>query len=165
MRTGDEASHARSPLRLRAALAAMGAVTGGAAAWWCRAHDLDAAALAFAVVAAVAVVDVLVVVHRIRSGAHWQPGPAVPAFRPAPAPLPDAVRIPPSPEVRAAEAEADLRRRMRRYLAVMGTCVVLLVNAWTWVRAVAPPVAVGMTLVAMVMPPIAAMLASPLRRR
>lgn len=47
------------------------------------------------------------------------------------------------------------RRRKRAYFAVMGTCLVLIILAWTVVRLWSTPVAVGMSLVAMVLPPIA----------
>ncbi|MFN8075160.1 MAG: DUF6343 family protein [Kineosporiaceae bacterium] len=168
MRSGDEPAHARSPLRLRLTLAAIGFVTSVGGAWWCVGHGLGPVGVAFALVAALALVDGGVIVDRIRRGPHWQPGRDVPPYRPpepTPPPAPVEERVPPSPEVLEAERDADQRRRLRRYLWVMGTCLLLITNAWTWVRLVAPGVAIAMTLVAMVLPPIAAMLASPLRRR
>ncbi|PUA81796.1 DUF3099 domain-containing protein [Nocardioides currus] len=50
----------------------------------------------------------------------------------------------------------QLRRRQRRYLLLMGICLTLIVLAWTWVRLWSTPLAVGMSAVAAVLPPIAA---------
>ena len=47
-----------------------------------------------------------------------------------------------------------------RYFALMGTCLLLVVNAWTWVRLVSVPAAVVMSVVAMVLPPMAAVVAN-----
>ncbi|MEV0256226.1 DUF3099 domain-containing protein [Streptomyces sp. NPDC050732] len=51
-------------------------------------------------------------------------------------------------------------RRRRLYFAMMGTCVGLFVLAWGVVRLWSIPVAVGMCVVAMVIPPLAAMTAN-----
>ncbi|MFH9609681.1 DUF3099 domain-containing protein [Streptomyces sp. NPDC017448] len=51
-------------------------------------------------------------------------------------------------------------RRRRNYLLTMGGCVVLFVSAWAVVRLWSMPVAVGMCVVAMVIPPVAAVLAN-----
>ncbi|MGC2999427.1 DUF3099 domain-containing protein [Streptomyces sp. G35A] len=51
-------------------------------------------------------------------------------------------------------------RRRRRYFVLMGTCIVLFVLAWGVVRLWSVPAAVGMCLVAMVIPPVAAMVAN-----
>ncbi|MGW2842581.1 DUF3099 domain-containing protein [Streptomyces sp. NPDC001493] len=51
-------------------------------------------------------------------------------------------------------------RRRRGYFLLMGGCVVLFVSAWAVVRLWSVPVAVGMCVVAMVIPPIAAMVAN-----
>ncbi|MFE0629762.1 DUF3099 domain-containing protein [Streptomyces sp. NPDC058864] len=52
------------------------------------------------------------------------------------------------------------RRRRRWYYAMMGSCVLLFVLAWSLVRLWSVPVAVGMCVVAMVIPPIAAVVAN-----
>ena len=53
-------------------------------------------------------------------------------------------------------ASEQLRRRQRRYFLLMGVCLTLLVLAWTWVRFWSVPLAVTMSAVAAVIPPIAA---------
>jgi hypothetical protein len=45
------------------------------------------------------------------------------------------------------------------YFAMMGTCIALIVLAWNVVRFWSIPVAVGMSVVAAVIPPVAAILA------
>ncbi|MGW7354885.1 DUF3099 domain-containing protein [Streptomyces sp. NPDC054784] len=47
-------------------------------------------------------------------------------------------------------------RRRRRYFALMAVCLTLFVGAWSVVRFWSVPVAVGMCVVAMVIPPVAA---------
>ncbi|MEW2574288.1 DUF3099 domain-containing protein [Streptomyces sp. NPDC047070] len=51
-------------------------------------------------------------------------------------------------------------RRRHVYFAMMGTCIGLFVLAWGVVRLWSVPVAVGMCVVAMVIPPLAAMTAN-----
>lgn len=51
-------------------------------------------------------------------------------------------------------------RRRHLYFAMMGTCIALFVLAWGVVRLWSIPVAVGMCVVAMVIPPLAAMVAN-----
>ncbi|MCX4990036.1 MULTISPECIES: DUF3099 domain-containing protein [unclassified Streptomyces] len=51
-------------------------------------------------------------------------------------------------------------RRRHLYFAMMGTCIGLFVLAWSVVRLWSVPVAVGMCVVAMVIPPVAAMVAN-----
>lgn len=51
-------------------------------------------------------------------------------------------------------------RRRRRYLALMGLCLGLFVLAWAVVRLWSLPVAIGMCVVAMVIPPVAAIVAN-----
>ncbi|MER7569005.1 DUF3099 domain-containing protein [Streptomyces sp. NPDC048523] len=53
-----------------------------------------------------------------------------------------------------------LARRRHAYFAMMGTCIGLFVLAWGVVRLWSVPVAVGMCVVAMVIPPLAAMVAN-----
>ncbi|MFG2642303.1 DUF3099 domain-containing protein [Streptomyces sp. NPDC048370] len=57
-------------------------------------------------------------------------------------------------------AEGMYARRRRVYFWMMGTCVVLFVGAWAVVRLFSMPVAIAMCVVAMVMPPVAAMIAN-----
>ncbi len=49
------------------------------------------------------------------------------------------------------------RSRHASYFALMGTCLLLIVLAWFVVRFWSVPVAVGMSIVACLIPPIAAM--------
>ncbi|MFJ5614152.1 DUF3099 domain-containing protein [Streptomyces sp. NPDC093221] len=51
-------------------------------------------------------------------------------------------------------------RRRHWYFAMMGTCVVLFVMAWSVVRIWSVPAAIAMCLVAMVIPPVAAIVAN-----
>ncbi|MFJ6897859.1 DUF3099 domain-containing protein [Streptomyces hokutonensis] len=53
-----------------------------------------------------------------------------------------------------------LARRRRVYFVMMGICIGLFVLAWGVVRIWSVPVAVGMCVVAMVIPPVAAMVAN-----
>lgn len=53
-----------------------------------------------------------------------------------------------------------LRRRRRRYLVLMGTCVTLFVSSWAFVRFYSVTAAVIMSVVAMVIPPAAAIVAN-----
>ena len=52
------------------------------------------------------------------------------------------------------------RVRLRRYLALMGVCLTLIVLAWTVVRLVWVDLAIGMSVVAAVIPPVAALVAN-----
>ncbi len=117
------------------------------------AKDVPVLALGFAAVAVIAAIDSMIVVRHIRAGAHYQPGPDVPPYRPVdPAPQP---RSHSSSRSRLAPA-----RRLHWYLALMGVCLVLLLVAWIWVRMFSIGLAAGLTLVAMVIPPIAAIVAN-----
>jgi hypothetical protein len=51
-------------------------------------------------------------------------------------------------------------RRKKLYFAMMGTCIVLIVLAWNVVRFWSVPVALAMTIVAAVIPPVAAVVAN-----
>ncbi|GAA2789265.1 DUF3099 domain-containing protein [Streptomyces showdoensis] len=51
-------------------------------------------------------------------------------------------------------------RRRRVYFWMMGACLVLFVGAWAVVRLFSIPVAIGMCVVAMLIPPVAAMTAN-----
>jgi Protein of unknown function (DUF3099) len=50
--------------------------------------------------------------------------------------------------------------RKKAYFWLMGTCVVLILVAWNVVRFWSVPVAVGMSVVAAVIPPVAAVVAN-----
>ena len=52
------------------------------------------------------------------------------------------------------------RRRRRLYFAIMLPCLTLIIVAWTIVQWFSIPAAIGMSVVAMVMPPIAAIAAN-----
>jgi Protein of unknown function (DUF3099) len=52
------------------------------------------------------------------------------------------------------------RTRKRRYLALMGVCLLLIVLAWNVVRLYSTTAAVVMSLVAAVIPPVAAIVAN-----
>lgn len=52
------------------------------------------------------------------------------------------------------------RRRRRAYFLMMGGCLVLFVSAWAVVRLWSMPAAIAMCVVAMVIPPVAAMTAN-----
>jgi hypothetical protein len=51
-------------------------------------------------------------------------------------------------------------RRKRAYFWLMGTCVVLILLAWNVVRLWSPPAAIAMSVVAAVIPPVAAVVAN-----
>ncbi|HJQ07473.1 MAG TPA: DUF3099 domain-containing protein [Nocardioides sp.] len=50
--------------------------------------------------------------------------------------------------------------RKRAYFVLMGACVVLIVLAWFVVRLISPAAAIAMSVVAAVLPPIAAITAN-----
>ncbi|MEV5484843.1 MULTISPECIES: DUF3099 domain-containing protein [Streptomyces] len=57
-----------------------------------------------------------------------------------------------------AHRRSPVERRHRRYFVLMGVCLVLFVLAWGVVRLWSVPAAVGMCVVAMVIPPVAAII-------
>ena len=59
-----------------------------------------------------------------------------------------------------APQSARLRRRQRWYFALMGLCVVLILLAWNLVRLWSTTAAVAMSVVAALLPPIAALVAN-----
>jgi Fe2+ transport system protein B len=150
MRSGDEPQHARSPLRLRLALAGFGLVTALLAAVVLRSVAPTVVVALFLMVAAMALVDLIVVGRQMRQGAHFQPGPDVPPYRP----------VDPRPRTRVSRPPLTERTRMRRYLTLMIVCLVLIVTAWFWVRFYSRPLAVAMSMVAAVLPPIAVIVAN-----
>jgi Family of unknown function (DUF6343)/Protein of unknown function (DUF3099) len=109
-------------------------------------------AAVFGAVAVLAGVNAGVVVHRIRQGPHWQPGRTTPPYRP----------LPPERTERARRVRepVDEKTRARRYLLIMGTCLTLIVLAWGVVRLWSVTAAVIMSMIAMVLPPIAAIVAN-----
>lgn len=148
-RTGDEPSHARSPLRMRLVLACSGLANGllgiGIFGFWLRSLPFLAF---FVALSLLSLGNIAVVVWRIRQGAHYQPGRDVPPYHPVEQPL--AVPRPPHPVSPA--------RRHVRYLLIMGVCMVLIVTAWTWVRFYSVLAAGAMSCVAALLPPLAAVL-------
>ena len=171
MRSGDEPGHARSALRLRLGLAGFGLVTALVAAAVVHSVAPTEIVVLFLVVALIAAIDLVVVSRHIQHGAHFQPGPEVPPYRP----VESAYRGPSRPGSGELDlGELDLgergtrrerpplteRTRMRRYLILMITCLVLIVLAWFWVRFYSKPIAVAMSMVAAVLPPIAVIVAN-----
>jgi hypothetical protein len=152
VRTGDEPAHARSPLGLRLALTIAGTVLWAIAAIVMFASGMPAPGAVFVGIAVLSALNAAFVVHRMRQGPHWQPGRAVPPYRPVPEDRPERVRAPRPP--------LDERTRARRYLIIMGTCLGLIVLAWGLVRLWSVPLAIGMSMIAMVLPPIAAVIAN-----
>lgn len=151
-RTGDEPMHARSALGLRLALTLAGFACWALAAVIMLSAGERMLALVFGLVAVVAAVNAGFVVRRLRQGPHWQPTPATPPYRPVDEDRPRSPRPPREP--------VSEQTRARRYLVIMGICIGLLVLAWGVVRLWSVPLAVGMSLVAMVLPPIAAVVAN-----
>jgi hypothetical protein len=165
MRSGDEPGHARSALGLRLGLAAFGLVTALIGAAVVHSVAPTEIVVLFLVVALVAAVDLVVVSRHIRHGAHFQPGPEVPPYRPVETAYrgPNRLGSPePSSGGRPRPEKPPLteRTRMRRYLILMITCLVLIVLAWFWVRFYSRPLAVAMSMVAAVLPPIAVIVAN-----
>ncbi|QCX27865.1 DUF3099 domain-containing protein [Nocardioides jishulii] len=62
-------------------------------------------------------------------------------------------------DVERAQSER-LRRRRRWYFALMGTCLLLIVLAWNLVRLWSTQAAVGMSVVAALLPPVAVIIAN-----
>jgi hypothetical protein len=145
IRSGDEPMHARSPLGLRLAMAGigLGAALGGVVLFVLLGSALAWVCAALAVVSAA---DIVVVAYRIHQGPHYQPGRTVPPYRP----------LDPPPRADPPRRPASMHKRHVRYMVIMGTCLLLIVNAWVWVRWYSVGWAVGMSMVAALMPPIAA---------
>jgi hypothetical protein len=57
-------------------------------------------------------------------------------------------------------ASEQLRRRERLYFLLMGVCLALIVLAWTLVRLWSTPLAVAMSALAAIIPPVAAFVGS-----
>jgi Family of unknown function (DUF6343) len=83
MRTGFEPVQARSPLRLRLGLVAFGLLWAIAGLTGFAETGHPGWAAVFGVILLLALVDLSVVVHRIRQGPHYQPGRDIPPYPPA----------------------------------------------------------------------------------
>jgi Family of unknown function (DUF6343)/Protein of unknown function (DUF3099) len=150
MRSGDEPGHARSPLRARLGLAGFGLVAALIAAFVVRNVAPVGVDVLFLAIAVVAAVDLLVVARHLRLGPHFQPGTRVPPYRP----------VEPEPQPRRPEVPVSERTRMRRYLVIMIVCLTLIALAWFWVRFYSTTIAVVMSGIAAVLPPIAVIIAN-----
>jgi hypothetical protein len=131
-------------------LAGFGLVAAVVAAFVVRSVAPVPVVLGFVAVAVLAGVDLLIVLHHLRRGPHYQPGPGVPPYRP----------VDPEPPVRPPSVPVSESTRMRRYLVIMTVCLLLLVLAWTWVRLYSTTAALVMSMVAAVLPPIAVIVAN-----
>jgi hypothetical protein len=150
MRSGDEPGHARSALRLRLILAGFGLVASVLSALVVQRVAPLPAVLLFLLIAVIAAVDLVIVGRQLRQGPHFQPGPTVPPYRP----------VEPEPQVERIRSPLTESDRMRRYLTLMAVCLTLIVLAWFWVRLYSTVLAVVMSMVAAVLPPIAVIVAN-----
>lgn len=150
MRSGNEPGTARSPLRLRLGLALFGLVTSLLAAGLLLGRAPLLLVLGFAAVGLVAAVDAVVVLGHLRQGPHFQPGPQIPPYQMA--------EPPPSPPRVLPVVDEDTR--IKRYLAIMSTCLLLITLAWTVVRMYSTTAAVVMSAIAAVLPPVAVIVAN-----
>ncbi|NUR60247.1 MAG: DUF3099 domain-containing protein [Catenulispora sp.] len=107
-------------------------------------------AVGVGVIGLLALVDAIVVARHIRQGPHYQPGRDIPPYRPVEEPEDFGPARPPLSQ----------RTREQVYLTMMGTCLVLVILAWTVVRLFSPGLAVGMSVVAAFIPPFAVMVAN-----
>lgn len=82
MRTGNEPVTARSPLRMRFWLSVWGLLwaVGGTALF--ALVERPGWAIACAVLSLVVMTDLMIVVHRLHQGPHYQPGPGIPPYEP-----------------------------------------------------------------------------------
>jgi hypothetical protein len=158
VRTGGEPSQARSALRLRAFLTILGLLCAVVGVVVFAVLRNIGWMVGFAVVALIAVLDLAIVLTRIRQGPHFQPGTDTPPYQP----------VESAPEKHTSRAPPTAETRKRRYLLLMGLCLTLFVLAWAWVRFYSTTAAVVMTIVAMTIPPLAVIVAnagSPINRR
>ncbi|MFC5723040.1 DUF6343 family protein [Streptomyces gamaensis] len=82
LRTGNEPMTARSPLRLRCALASWGLAWAVAGTVLFALAGHPGWAIACGVLFAITVVDLAMVVRHIRQGPHYQPGRDIPPYEP-----------------------------------------------------------------------------------
>jgi hypothetical protein len=150
IRSGDEPMHARSPLRMRLTMALIGLASAIGGVVFFLTQHAPGWAVGVGVIGLLALVDAIVVARHIRQGPHYQPGRDIPPYRPVEAPEEWVPSRPP----------LSRRTREQIYLAMMGTCLVLIVLAWTVVRLFSTGLAVGMSAVAAVIPPFAVMVAN-----
>jgi hypothetical protein len=148
MRTGNEPATARSPLRLRLGLAIFGAIACSVLAVVFGVTGHTPWAVVFGIIAFVACVNTGVVIARIRPGPHYQPGPEIPPYE-APRPV---ARHPAHP-LRPAT-------RKRLYFIMMGICLLLVVLAWTVIYHFSTTASVIMSVIALVIPPFAVIIAN-----
>jgi hypothetical protein len=152
IRSGDEPVHARSPLRMRLTMALIGLVSAiGGVIFFLTQHAVGFVVFC-AVFGLIALVDALVVARHIRQGPHWQPGRDIPPYRPVEEPE---SRLPLRPRPPLSQ-----HTREHVYLAMMGTCLALVIVAWTVVRLFSPGLAIAMSVVAAFIPPFAVMVAN-----
>ena len=152
IRSGDEPIHARSPLRMRLTMALIGLASAiGGMVFFLTQHAVGFVVFC-AVVGLIALVDAIVVARHIRQGPHWQPGRDIPPYRPVEDP---GSRLPLRPR-----SPLSQHTREHVYLAMMGTCLALVIVAWTVVRLFSPGLAIAMSVVAAFIPPFAVMVAN-----
>ncbi|MFF5636666.1 DUF6343 family protein [Streptomyces sp. NPDC012825] len=84
MRTGNEPVTARSPLRMRFWLSVWGLLWAAFGTVAFAVVNRPGWAAACGVLFLVVLVDLVLVVRRMRQGAHWQPGRNVPPYDPGP---------------------------------------------------------------------------------
>lgn len=123
VRSGDEPMHARSPLRLRLILAALGLACAIAGVVLFALLGSPRFVALFAVIGAITVVDIAIIVRHMREGEGFQPGPEVRPHRPD---LPSTAEESAVPPVAA-------HVRHRRYAAAAIAALFVIINAWTWV--------------------------------
>ena len=150
IRSGDEPMHARSPLRMRLTMALIGVASAIFGVIFFAYQHAPGFVVFCAVVGALAAADAVVVAHHIRQGPHWQPGRDIPPYHPVEEPWDYPPPRPPWSQ----------RRREQVYLAMMATCLALVIVAWTVVRLFSPTVAVVMSVIAAFIPPFAVMVAN-----
>lgn len=150
IRSGDEPMHARSPLRMRLTMALIGLASALGGVIFFLTQHATGWVVACAVIGVLAFADALVVARHIRQGPHYQPGRDIPPYRPVE--VPEDYPPPRKP--------LSQRTREQVYLAMMGTCLALVILAWTVVRLFSPGLAVVMSVVAAFIPPFAVMVAN-----
>ncbi|MEI5009696.1 DUF6343 family protein [Streptomyces sp. NPDC087659] len=82
MRTGNEPVTARSPLRMRFWLSVWGLLWAVAGTALFALVERPGWAIACAVLSLVVMTDLMIVVHRLHQGPHYQPGPGIPPYEP-----------------------------------------------------------------------------------